>query len=374
MTDSSSPCDDRGARPAASASIPARLLPWFDTHGRHDLPWQHPRTAYRVWVSEIMLQQTQVTTVIPYFRRFLTAFPDVPALAEARLDDVIAAWAGLGYYSRARHLHRAAGMMMARYDGNVPDTFDDLVALPGIGRSTAGAILALAFGARHPILDGNVKRVLARFHGIDEWPGTPRVEKTLWALADAATPSERVADYTQAIMDLGATVCVRARPQCAACPLAADCVAYTGGRTTEIPARRPRKDKPERRTIMLVLIDPESRVLLVKRPPTGIWGGLWSLPEVADEAEAHAFVERTARSAADPEPLAPFRHTFTHFHLEITPVVHRVAGVASAVSESTGFDWCRIDRVVAREGARGVPAPVARLLSTLESTLTKGAS
>lgn len=359
-----------------AAAIPVRLLPWFDLHGRHDLPWQHPRDAYRVWVSEIMLQQTQVATVIPYFQRFMASFPDLAALADAPEDAVLAAWAGLGYYSRARHLHRAAKAVAQRHQGALPNDFDALVALPGIGHSTAGAILALAYDRRFPILDGNVKRVLTRYFGIDGWPGAGAVEKALWTLADAATPAARVADYTQAIMDLGATVCIRSRPVCAACPLAADCRARIDGRTAEIPARRPRRAKPERATIMLAILDAERRILLERRPPSGVWGGLWSLPEVADETAAATFLEDLALNASAPVALTPIRHTFTHFVLTIAPLLVRCETArdsAAHVAESDIFDWCRIRDVVKGKGRRGVPAPVARLLAALESTAIKGA-
>jgi len=254
------------------------LLAWFDTHGRHDLPWQHPRTPYRVWISEIMLQQTQVSTVVPYFERFLQRFPDVHSLAAAAQDDVLALWSGLGYYARARNLHRAAQHIVERHDGKFPTTLEAWLALPGIGRSTAGAILAQAFEQRQPILDGNVRRVLARYHAIDGWPGDRAVQDQLWKRAEAATPHRRIADYTQAIMDLGATVCTRT-PRCNQCPLSTGCGAHRLGRTADFPGRRPRKTLPVRLTAMLVLRDENGRILLVRRPPTGIWGGLWSLPE-----------------------------------------------------------------------------------------------
>ena len=239
-----------------------RLLHWFRHHGRHDLPWQSPRDAYRVWVSEIMLQQTQVATVIPYFERFMARFPDLASLASADLDQVLHLWTGLGYYARARNLHRAAGVIVAEHGGRFPTDFEAVLALPGIGRSTAGAILAQACDQRHAILDGNVRRVLARHRAIEGWPGQKAVENTLWALAEELTPAEDVADYTQAIMDLGATVCTRSQPRCAACPLAEDCQARAAGRQADFPGRRPRKALPERHTRMLLLRDAEGQVLL----------------------------------------------------------------------------------------------------------------
>ncbi|HET9834885.1 MAG TPA: A/G-specific adenine glycosylase, partial [Rhodanobacteraceae bacterium] len=310
------------------SELAARLLPWFDRHGRHDLPWQdtpsNPRTPYRVWVSEVMLQQTQVATVIPYFERFVHELPNVRALANANEDHVFALWSGLGYYRRARHLHRAAHACVARHGGELPRDFASLAALPGIGRSTAGAILALAYGERFPILDGNVKRVLTRFHGVHGWPGERVVEQRLWVLAERNTPDERIADYTQAIMDLGATVCTRARPRCEECPLANDCVAHKQGLTDELPQARPVRELPRKETVMLILRDAQDRILLQRRGASGVWSGLWSLPEAEDRAAA----DRIAASLAglDPtqaEALPPLLHVFTHYRLRIHPLLWR---------------------------------------------------
>src|SRR5580765_3104624 len=237
-----------------------RLLKWFDAHGRHDLPWQHPRTPYRVWQSEIMLQQTQVSVVIPYFQRFVAALPDLPALAAAPRDQVLALWSGLGYYARARNLHASAQRCVELHDGDLPRDFNALLALPGIGRSTAGALLAQAWGDRFAILDGNVKRLLARYHGIEGWPGTPIIEKQLWELAISHLPDARLADYTQAQMDLGATLCTRANPDCTHCPLHKDCVAYSTGRTSSLPAPQPNKAKPKRETHVVWMEDRVGRV------------------------------------------------------------------------------------------------------------------
>src|SRR6185437_149588 len=259
--------DEKGSRAliqttaSGGRNIAPRLLPWFDRRGRHDLPWQRPRTPYRVWISEVMLQQTQVATVIPYFERFMRALPDVEALAQAGEDEVFALWSGLGYYARARNLHRAARACVARHGGELPGDFDALLELQGIGRSTAGAILALSRGAPFPILDGNVKRVLARHAGARGWPGERAVETRLWSLAEGNTPRERVADYTQAIMDLGATVCTRANPNCGECPLSADCVAFLHGLTSMLPQPRPARAPPQRDTVMLILLDAQQRVL-----------------------------------------------------------------------------------------------------------------
>ena len=258
-----------------------RLLDWFDDHGRKDLPWQRGINPYRVWISEIMLQQTQVQTVIPYYERFMQSFPDLQSLADADIDAVLQHWSGLGYYARARNLHKAAGAIRDNFAGEFPTAFDDVVELPGIGQSTAGAILAIAGNQRHAILDGNVKRVLARHAAVAGWPGKTDVSKQLWALAEARTPQQRVADYTQAIMDLGATLCTRSKPNCAACPVASDCAARIADDVAAYPGRKPKKAKPLRQTTMVIAVN-GAAVFLQRRPPVGIWGGLWSLPEVVD--------------------------------------------------------------------------------------------
>ena len=304
-----------------------RLIEWYARHGRKNLPWQRDPTPYRVWVSEIMLQQTRVGVVIGYYERFMARFPDLAALADAPLDDVLGLWTGLGYYSRARNLHRAAAVVRDRHGGAMPRDLDALVALPGIGRSTAGAILALSHGDRHPILDGNVKRVLCRYHGIGGWPGEGRVERTLWELAERHTPHEDVAAHTQAIMDLGATLCLRSRPLCAMCPLEADCAARREGAQARYPAPRPRRETPRRETAFLVLRDPGGALLLERRPPAGIWGGLWCFPECAPGADVEAvcrsrFGVRPAATTA----LAPIAHGFTHFKLDVYPILVEVDG------------------------------------------------
>src|SRR6201994_2063304 len=298
-----------------------RLIAWQREHGRHDLPWQNTRDAYRIWLSEIMLQQTQVSTVIPYYARFLERFPTVTALADAPIDDVVALWAGLGYYTRARNLHRCAQVVAHEHGGAFPQTVDALAMLPGIGRSTAAAIASFAFGARATILDGNVKRVLARVFGIEGFPGEKRVENAMWTLAESLLPDaanqDEVTAYTQGLMDLGATLCVRGKPDCVRCPFAADCVANVTGRQRALPTSRPKKLVPTRRTWMLVLRDGNA-VMLEKRPPSGIWGGLWSLPEAADEP---ALADRARPFGGDgaASPLAPLTHVFTHFKLAIEP-------------------------------------------------------
>ncbi|TNJ33566.1 A/G-specific adenine glycosylase [Arenimonas terrae] len=340
----------------------SRLLLWFDTDGRHDLPWQHPRTPYRVWLSEIMLQQTQVQTVIPYYTRFLDALPTLPDLAAAESDHVLALWAGLGYYARARNLHRAAQVCVAEHGGDLPREFEKLAALPGIGRSTAGAILAQAHGDRYAILDGNVKRTLARFHGIAGYPGSGPVEKQMWALAESHLPPDRMADYTQAIMDFGATLCTRHDPACVLCPLQDDCVARIEGRVEQLPEAKPGKPLPERRTLMLLVRDAEGRVLLARRPPTGVWSGLWSLPEAGDHDEARAFLSRHTAADFDAAQVLPLiEHTFSHYRLHIEPMSWRVPAARDAVGDTPDLRWQPFDRLA----ELGLPAPVKKLLGNL---------
>ena len=343
-------------------SFAARALAWFDHHGRKHLPWQRSgesgqRDAYRVWLSEVMLQQTQVSTVAGYFERFVAVLPTLRDLAAADEDTVFALWSGLGYYRRARHLHRAAQACVARHDGELPADFDALIALPGIGRSTAGAILAQAFGQRFAILDGNVKRVLARYHGIAGYPGLATVEMQLWQHADAHTPVARVADYTQAIMDLGATVCLRAQPRCAICPLAADCVARINDLTATLPTRKPTRSIPTRDTLMLVLRDAQRRVLLERRGPQGVWSGLWSLPEAADMADARQLVQRRAEVPSW-QQLGDFTHQFTHYRLHVTPLLFDHSAALPGIADAPDRRWC----TPAEIAALGLPAPVRRLL------------
>lgn len=338
----------------------AALLAWFDRHGRRDLPWQQPRDSYRVWLSEVMLQQTAVSTVKSYFLRFMAALPTLPALALASEDAVFALWSGLGYYRRARFLHRAAQLCVDQHGGELPLEFGALVALPGIGRSTAGAILAQAHGLRFPILDANVKRVLTRYHGVHGDPRRSAIEKQLWQFADAHTPATRVADYTQAIMDLGATVCVYPRPRCEACPLAADCVALREQLTTQLPTPKPAKAIPTRATIMLILRDDQQRVLLERRGPQGVWSGLWSLPEANDHDEARRIAQRHA-SNNTAQPLARFVHVFTHYRLQVEPLLFDAAIAAPAVADQPHGRW--VTR--AELAAIGLPAPVRKLLLAL---------
>ncbi len=340
-----------------------RLLAWWDRYGRKDLPWQQDIAPYRVWISEIMLQQTQVKTVIPYFKRFMVSFPNVVALADAELDDVLHHWSGLGYYARARNLHKAACVVRDEHDGTFPTDFDAVTELPGIGRSTAGAILSLACGQRHAILDGNVKRVLARHQAIAGWPGKTAVAKALWETADAFTPRKRVGDYTQAIMDLGATLCTRSSPDCQRCPVAADCIALENGTIAEFPGRKPKKDKPLKATTMLLATTGDA-VYLEKRPSSGIWGGLWSLPEVNGE-DAGAWSERVIGEAAeriDSRPL--LRHSFSHYDLDIRPLVVRVTGSSRRVADDDNATWYRLDELP----PGGIAAPVRKLIDNLQDS------
>ena len=320
--------------------LAAALLPWFRQHGRHDLPWQQDASPYRVWVSEIMLQQTQVKTVIPYFIRFVERFPDAGALADAPLDRVLHLWTGLGYYARARNMHRAAQVIARDFAGRLPDDLNALVALPGIGRSTAGAIMTLGHGRRAPILDGNVKRVLARFYGIYGWPGHREVEKRLWELAGRETPQREMAAYTQAIMDLGATVCTRSGPRCADCPLASGCHAFRYGEQQLLPTGKTKTSLPVRRIFFAVLENEQGEILLEKRPPAGIWGGLWSFPEYSSDTELVDWIKTRAVLVSEALTTLPqIRHSFSHFHLDITPVKAVIRDKADTIGDNEAFLW-----------------------------------
>jgi len=348
----------------AEAVAPA-LLEWHARDGRHHLPWQQDRTPYRVWVSEIMLQQTQVKTVVAYYERFMARFPDVRSLADAPVDEVLHLWSGLGYYARARNLHRAALCIRDDYGGEFPVQFAQLAALPGIGRSTAGAILALAHGARFPILDGNARRVLARYFGVPGNSSERGVAQRLWELSERCTPHAQVDAYTQAIMDLGATVCVRRKPLCTHCPLSQKCFARRTGRQHELPAPRVSRARGQRRVFMVVALQDDGSVLLERRPESGVWGGLWCLPELATATAAGAFLRTALRAAAiKPQPLSDIQHAFTHFDLAITPLLVRCSGAWAVREEGAQPSlWYNI-----REPARiGLPAPITTLLSSLAS-------
>ncbi len=300
-------------------SFAESVLDWFDVYGRHDLPWQVKKSAYRVWLSEIMLQQTQVATVIPYYRRFLDSFPTIDSLANAGIDQVLQHWQGLGYYARARNLHRAAQIIRDSYDGRFPQEIEAVLELPGIGRSTAAAILTFACGQSWPILDGNVKRVLARCFEVKGWYGQSETMKQLWQLSETVTPGQRTADFNQAMMDLGSMVCLKSKPLCNQCPLTENCQSFQHQTQTQYPQKKPRKKKPHRNTLML-LHRYQNQVLLYRRPPTGIWGGLWSLPEVGEEPDIEHWQRKNLSVHAPPLSISEnlIRHQFTHFSLDIS--------------------------------------------------------
>jgi A/G-specific adenine glycosylase len=336
------------------------VIEWQRAAGRHDLPWQASRDPYFVWLAEIMLQQTQVATVVPYYLRFIERFPDVVALAAAPLDAVMTVWSGLGYYTRARNLHRCAQRLVEHHGGQFPQSAAQLQELPGIGRSTAAAIAALAFGERAAILDGNVKRVLARCFAIDGDVASAPVARRLWQLAESLTPALDVGVYTQGMMDLGATVCTRHRPKCSACPLAADCIARHENRVADLPAARTARDRPRRRTAVLIVRDETGAVLLEPRPPSGIWGGLISLPEFEDSASDANLIDGAAArfgiAVRLGRSLPELRHEFTHYTLLMQPRLAR-ATTACATADATA-------RFVGREalGGTALPAPIRRLL------------
>ena len=342
-------------------SFASQVLTWFDDHGRHDLPWQMNPTPYRVWVSEIMLQQTQVATVIPYYQRFMASFPDVRSLAEANEDLVLQHWAGLGYYARARNLHYAAQQVMAM-GGEFPHTLDGLMELKGVGRSTAGAILSLAWQHRGVIMDGNVKRVLSRHFVVAGDSSSSQIQQQLWALAEDNTPQQRFAAYTQAMMDLGATLCTRSKPLCLYCPVKSTCQAYALGTPTAFPQKKQSKVLPTKTAYFLLIENQQQQLLWLKRPPTGIWGGLWCLPQVDVEqlAELQTILEQQWHiKQPQLQPLAEFRHTFSHYHLLIKPV--RVYGEFTQVLEQMSV-WQRPKQAIEE---LGLPMPMQKLLAEI---------
>jgi len=343
----------------------SRLITWQKQYGRHDLPWQNTADPYAIWVSEIMLQQTQVSAVIGYYSKFMQRFPDIAALADATQDEVLQHWSGLGYYSRARNLHNAAQTIMDEHGGRFPQDFAAIQTLSGIGRSTAAAIASFAFNQVQTILDGNVKRVLARHFAIEGWPGTPKIEKELWSLADTLLPKTDMIAYTQGLMDLGATLCTRSKPQCQLCPLRETCRAYQEHRVHQLPTPKPRKATPEKHTTMMILLQGDA-VMLEKRPPTGIWGGLWSFPE-ADDHDDYATVaqHRFGVSSRLKQPLPTLSHAFTHFKLHIKPQPLEVIAHNSKVNEA-GHIWLSIEDAI---GA-AIPTPVRKILQSLQNLHT----
>ncbi|TXT21755.1 MAG: A/G-specific adenine glycosylase [Gallionellaceae bacterium] len=334
----------------------ARLIRWQRRHGRHKLPWQGA-DAYRVWLSEIMLQQTQVATATPYYLRFVARFPDVSALAAASEDEVLAHWSGLGYYSRARNLHRAAQIIMRQRGGRFPENFDDILALPGVGRSTAAAIGVFAFQQRRAILDGNVKRVLARYFAVAGYTGEKKIEAQLWRKAEGLLPEQDLAGYTQGLMDLGALVCTRGKPQCAVCPLHEECAAYRNGQVMQLPTPRARKALPEKHSTFLLLLN-GADILLEKRPATGIWGGLWCLPQMdGAPGKDHCGIRQYGVDAAQAHALPAFTHTFTHFRLHITPLLWRLP-VKPGQSQEPAKVWLCVEEAM----RAAIPSPVRKLL------------
>lgn len=340
-------------------SLSTALLAWFDRAGRKNLPWQRDISPYRVWISEIMLQQTQVATVIPYFEAFVSRFPDVKTLSSSSVDDVLAHWTGLGYYSRARNLHRAAQWIVEKHGGEVPNSLDRLCELPGIGRSTAAAIASIAYSKPAAILDGNVKRVLSRFHAVPGWPGISDVEKALWRHAEEHTPTKRPGDYTQAIMDLGATICTRSAPQCEACPLCQHCQALAQKKLSQYPGKKPARTLPVKAVQMLMIRNPKNELLLRQRPPKGLWGGLWCLPEIPPEMDpvTHC-AELCGHAPIHSTPWPSWQHSFSHYHLHITPVLLELPTHPTGTLDS-GWLWSHPDQA----GSLGMPAPLVRLMA-----------
>ncbi|WP_341502994.1 A/G-specific adenine glycosylase [Gallaecimonas sp. GXIMD4217] len=341
-----------------SQSFSDKVVLWYHQYGRKTLPWQHDKTPYRVWVSEIMLQQTQVATVIPYYQRFMARFPDVTALADAPQDEVLHHWTGLGYYARARNLHKAAQVIRDRYQGRFPTGLDEVQALPGIGRSTAGAILSLSLGQPHPILDGNVKRVLARSFAVPGWPGQKKVQDELWALTESVTPKDEIQAFNQAMMDLGAMICTRSKPLCEQCPLEDDCLARAQGNPQDYPGKKPKKTLPVRESTLLLLKN-DDRVLLYQRPPTGLWGGLWCFPEAKEDISGQ--LQALGLASLGETELDTFRHTFSHFHLEISPLLIEVETSGTRLMEGAGELWYNLSQ----PQTVGLAAPTEKLLSQL---------
>jgi A/G-specific adenine glycosylase len=338
------------------------ILKWYDKFGRKTLPWQQNKTPYKVWLSEIMLQQTQVATVIPYFDRFIDRFPTVQALASAEQDEVLHLWTGLGYYARARNLHKAAQLIVTEHNGLFPTDIDQVQALPGIGRSTAGAVLSLSLAQHHPILDGNVKRTLARCYAIEGWPGKKNVENALWEVAEKNTPSVGVERYNQAMMDMGAMICTRSKPKCELCPITTQCIAYAQHRQTEFPGKKPKKILPEKQTWFAIL-QFGHKVWLEQRPQVGIWGGLWCFPQ-HDQSDLSSLLDQHLieqhHSIQRQQQLTAFRHTFSHYHLDIVPVLFELNTLPNTVSEKSGQWYDLTD-----PAKIGLAAPVQKILESL---------
>ena len=345
-------------------SFSGAIIAWYQDHGRKDLPWQKPASAYRVWVSEVMLQQTQVSTVIPYFKRFMREFRTLRTLAASDINQVLGLWSGLGYYARAHNLHKTAEIIHTRFKGRFPKSMDALCELPGIGRSTAGAILSLAMKISAPILDGNVKRILSRYHALPGHSGQSQFLKTLWQLAENYTPESNCQYYNQAMMDLGALICTRLKPQCNRCPLMTSCQAFKENTPLDYPQKKPKKHKPQRQTWMIILQAPSNSILLEKRPNSGIWGGLWSFPECANEEEITTLCfQKYQCDILSREPLPILNHSFTHFNLKIRPIVLKINNIPQSVRESDSYFWYTLGKIL----PGGIAAPVSKLLTIIHS-------
>ncbi len=353
-------------------TLSEKILAWFDKHGRHDLPWQKNPTPYRVWISEIMLQQTQVTTVINYFPRFMKRFPTLTKLAEAPLDDIFQLWSGLGYYARAKNLHKTAQIINTHHKGKFPTDYDTVLALPGIGRSTAGAILSISTQQRYPILDGNVKRVLARHFAIDGWSGDPKTLEKLWQYSEKITPKKRVEDYTQAIMDLGATLCTRSQPKCTVCPIQSTCKAKKLNRVKLYPMPKPKAKIPTKAICMPMLFSLKHQcILLEKRPIKGIWGGLWSLPECPVQTDLQTWCTKTFKlNLSTINKWEPFRHTFTHFHLNIYPILCEIDDHHKLKPIGLNYEWYSVEKA----DTLGLATPIRYLIKKLKNSLIEEGS
>lgn len=334
-----------------------KILSWFDLNGRKNLPWQQNISPYRVWLSEVMLQQTQVTTVIPYFNQFIEEFHDIHKLANAPIDSVLHLWSGLGYYARARNLHKTA-IIISKQGGEFPNELNSLMLLPGIGRSTAGAISSIAFNKSQPILDGNVRRVLARFYAISGWTGNTKISNELWQISSRYTPELRVAEYTQAMMDLGATICVRSKPKCEECPISSTCLARLENKTSELPTPKPKKPLPVKNIIFLMLQNNQGQLLLEQRPSVGIWGGLWSFPEYTSLTAIQSWALENNIPIQSINQLNEQRHTFSHYHLDYTPIIIKTENPINIVMEANQSVWYKSDQLI----SLGLPAPIKRLL------------
>lgn len=336
-----------------------KIIKWHTQHGRKNLPWQKNINPYRVWVSEVMLQQTQVSTVVPYYKNFIKRFPTIKSLATSDIDEVLHLWTGLGYYARGRNLHKTAIIIHDKSNGRFPKDLESLINLPGIGRSTAGAILSIAYNNPHPILDGNVKRVISRYYTISGWPGDTEVAKTLWQLAEKNTPQNNVAQYTQAIMDIGATICTRTNPKCNVCPVAKNCIAQAEESQTQYPGKKPKKQLPIKQTRFLIIQNDDDEILLTKRPPHGIWGGLWCFPECGLEEDINEWLTKERYTKiTERKSLSPFRHTFSHYHLDIHPEHICLAQMPARVMDTDSVIWykpCGSNKL-------GLSAPVKKCL------------